>query len=60
MIGEEQLMPIKANLGKPRDAKPSGPRFLPDAACDAFKDPKIAGLPQLQALELLPPRWQVV
>jgi hypothetical protein len=35
----------KANLSKDRDAKPSGPRFLPDAFRDAFKDPKIAGLP---------------
>ncbi len=39
----------KANLSKDRDAKPSGPRLLPDAFRDAFKDPKIAGLPNSRA-----------
>ncbi len=37
----------KAHLSKDRDAKPSGPRLLPGAFRDAFKDPKIAGLPSV-------------
>ena len=35
----------KAKPAKRQGRKATGPRFLRDDACDATKDPKIAGLP---------------
>ena len=35
----------KAKPAERRGRKTTGPRFLRDAACDATKDPKTAGLP---------------
>ncbi len=40
----------KGTLGKSRGRKATAPRLLRDAACDATKDPKIAGLPQAECL----------
>jgi hypothetical protein len=37
----------KGKSGESPRRKATGPRFLRDAACDATKDPKIAGLPTI-------------
>ena len=36
----------KRKPAKRQGRKATDPRFLPDVSCDAFKDPKIAGLPK--------------
>jgi hypothetical protein len=37
----------KAKPAERRGRKATGPRFLRDGACDATKDPKTAGLPNI-------------